>query len=495
MEETVSKAGPGHEQIAVTKNPYALAPLDFQDESLRLMQILPGAEIDIIKCELQAHNLREPPEFWALSYTWGTAVRDDCIELNGVRMSCHANLWLFLQQMRLQRQYGPFWIDAICINQYNVHERNQQVQIMGRIYASASGIVVWLGKGNAGTDMAMKKLATRKPLEGNEKNLSHLWTETQARNILSICENPYWRRMWIIQELMLAKRIAVLCGLLDLAWCKLFELLQDLLLVKKCSREVHIPHTMRLLESPAMGIVQAKTTWNNAPLPLSRLLNLYHNHEATNTLDRVYALLGLADKVADIAVDYDKSPKDLFLDVFHHERIRLGSKGAAKVDLRRFARQLEDILRVLFTEDEFELHFKSDPREGGKIVHGCFFHYLRCSFASLSKDDWKKHCLDHFGSAEPPRAVGCSLCEHYHSAADINGDLETKRRFGSGWLAWINKLDHAAKHIRNEYVSASGVRRMAQEDADLDVVEHLWQNRLIDDLDLEELTAETLALV
>jgi Heterokaryon incompatibility protein (HET) len=36
-------------------------------------------------------------------------------------------------------------IDAICINQRNIPERNEQVKIIREIYHNAKGVVAWLG--------------------------------------------------------------------------------------------------------------------------------------------------------------------------------------------------------------------------------------------------------------------------------------------------------------------------------------------------------------
>jgi hypothetical protein len=37
------------------------------------------------------------------------------------------------------------WIDAICIDQSDLQEKNQQVHMMGRIYQEASCTDIWLG--------------------------------------------------------------------------------------------------------------------------------------------------------------------------------------------------------------------------------------------------------------------------------------------------------------------------------------------------------------
>lgn len=41
------------------------------------------------------------------------------------------------------------WIDAICIDQGNVTEKNHQVQRMGVIYAGVKMVMIWLGRNGA----------------------------------------------------------------------------------------------------------------------------------------------------------------------------------------------------------------------------------------------------------------------------------------------------------------------------------------------------------
>jgi hypothetical protein len=43
------------------------------------------------------------------------------------------------------------WYDAVCIDQTNIQERNQQVQEMSKIYAQASLVRIWLGYPNSWT--------------------------------------------------------------------------------------------------------------------------------------------------------------------------------------------------------------------------------------------------------------------------------------------------------------------------------------------------------
>lgn len=66
------------------------------------------------------------------------------------------NLFDFLTQMARNSHCGPFWIDAVCIDQSNDVEKNQQVNMMADIYQTAHEVLIWLGKADATTGMALK---------------------------------------------------------------------------------------------------------------------------------------------------------------------------------------------------------------------------------------------------------------------------------------------------------------------------------------------------
>ena len=68
---------------------------------------------------------------------------------NGYPISMTENLHHALLQLRQMADVRYLWIDAICTNQSNLREREQQVSIMGDIIASAEEVVVWLGRPNA----------------------------------------------------------------------------------------------------------------------------------------------------------------------------------------------------------------------------------------------------------------------------------------------------------------------------------------------------------
>jgi hypothetical protein len=54
-----------------------------------------------------------------------------------------------LKQLRPETKSRTLWIDSICIDQFNIEERNAQVKLMGEIYRGANMVLIWLGEDDA----------------------------------------------------------------------------------------------------------------------------------------------------------------------------------------------------------------------------------------------------------------------------------------------------------------------------------------------------------
>ena len=70
--------------------------------------------------------------------------------LNGRPFTVRHNLWKFLEKGRADSFVDDLWIDALCIDQKNVSERNHQVQRMANIYGQALHVFAWVGTGTEG---------------------------------------------------------------------------------------------------------------------------------------------------------------------------------------------------------------------------------------------------------------------------------------------------------------------------------------------------------
>lgn len=121
------------------------------EADIRLVEVQAGNWHDAIRCTLLSASFSSDPkpEYEALSYVWGSRKSEQQLYLTD-RESRYVQIThnLDCALRRLRRSDGDrcLWIDALCINQANDLERAQQVSLMGRIYASAKSVIVYLGE-------------------------------------------------------------------------------------------------------------------------------------------------------------------------------------------------------------------------------------------------------------------------------------------------------------------------------------------------------------
>src|SRR5690348_4945800 len=115
-----------------------------------------------IRAELFTVDLGEEqrPRFSALSYVWGSSGDKNHFILcnSGIKVPILPNAYSALQHLRDKLGTFTIWIDAVCISQDDEGEKEQQIPLMGEIYAKSDFVYVWLGAGSKATQRAMQYL-------------------------------------------------------------------------------------------------------------------------------------------------------------------------------------------------------------------------------------------------------------------------------------------------------------------------------------------------
>lgn len=126
---------------------YGPLPLAGEQLQSRFLRLRPGVGDAPLRCKLFTSTLLAAT-YEALSYTWGTDKGTNPVQVNGVDVGVTSNLQAALLALRQPKKSRVMWIDALCINQTDLHERSHQVQQMGHIYRCAHKVVIWLGEGS-----------------------------------------------------------------------------------------------------------------------------------------------------------------------------------------------------------------------------------------------------------------------------------------------------------------------------------------------------------
>ncbi|KAG8526107.1 uncharacterized protein KY384_000100 [Bacidia gigantensis] len=290
-------------------------------------------------------------QYEALSYTWGSSERPYSIRCETKRLFITKNLHSALIHLRPSDGYRYLWVDALCIDQENIPERNSQVRRMHDVYRSAHRVVVWLGKADEESGMAVDFLKMFDRRRDRQRVLlrQHNVTcydrlESIYRALVALYRRSYFRRSWIRQEVAVAKKIEVRCGDDEMSWYAL----------KRCA--ARLPSVRNFIQKQDSKTVGEEFARSQAPLeflqrgwvygqavinPFGHIRSVWYYHagglvdllmvgrefDAMDPRDKVYSVLNMAgtptetaddsatNTVPCIEIDYEKTVSQVYQEV------------------------------------------------------------------------------------------------------------------------------------------------------------------------------------
>lgn len=175
-------------------------------QHIRLITLIPGEFSDPIFCKISEADLSSRPNYAALSYTWATEDGDDKktgrIHCDGGLIPVTENCEAALRRLRSPCNTQTLWVDAVCINQSNIKERNHQVDLMSKIYRSASQVHIHIEDRKHTYRECMRFL--NDGIKPGIKLSDIILINCQLEELL---KRRYFTRVWIIQEIVLAKTL------------------------------------------------------------------------------------------------------------------------------------------------------------------------------------------------------------------------------------------------------------------------------------------------
>ncbi|KAJ9641392.1 hypothetical protein H2199_005362 [Coniosporium tulheliwenetii] len=368
-------------------------PLNSAHREIRLLIVKPepaDSTAEVV-CQIKTVSLDDPEyggKYECLSYCWGSmtdtlpikliydglALLDPDGQLHPVWTTYNVTRTLY-DALKVYRAQGAafgigvrVWADAVCINQSDTVERSQQVGLMRDIYKSAGHTLVWLGDGDEYTDAAMI-FALLLSLERNGQDISE-WEDgpekvagvdrrriggiinrsltltveeigsmgfiIMRKAIQTLFSRPWFRRVWVLQEVFQSLDVAIQCGDKQISWSSILALS----IWEERAMEAQGPVLWtepRIVElmpgvTADMYINEENVNWEMPEIwwilsiwqkrdrvSLSVLLWEMEGFGATDARDRVFALLGIAEETMNTAdlprgfvADYSRSLEQVY---------------------------------------------------------------------------------------------------------------------------------------------------------------------------------------
>ncbi|KAF7187837.1 Heterokaryon incompatibility protein 6, OR allele [Pseudocercospora fuligena] len=339
-------------------------------------------------------------QYIALSYCWGTSEMEWDIIINDSTFGLTDNLHSFLQAVVAGSVpiSTALWVDAICINQQDTKEKGLQVQSMWQVYENAAEVISWIGEPQPLYETAFKFINDlgSQAKNVNASSVGKLMETNKLtkpeRNVIdaviSLTENGYFQRMWIVQEMLNAKRVTLYAGPLSCSMNDLGILLSlleemkgegaEMLDVAASAQEVMWEYM--LMQSTD------RTPGADVNYAFSAAIGDTINRKCSDVRDKIYALAGLPsvrrlDLAADLTPDYSISVEELYvrsLAYYETQFERQGELPSAWV-VRDSVQQIAGTLGIVPDSSAFRAWLRQTTTDNGQAVRLSSGRQVDCS--------------------------------------------------------------------------------------------------------------------
>lgn len=333
-------------------------------DSIRIVSDLRLGKDGSIRFSFKTASLQEEtPVYTALSYTWGSPSCLD-ITVTGERkypVFCDDKLLLVTENLRdffhellhngkmLHATTAglPIWIDALCIDQENPDEKPDQITQMSIIYRMARRVVVWLGRENESTHLAVETILALRArtieqlVEDLDLNPCVQYSNPDAyrpigefparekhwQALANFFARSWFYRIWVFQEVVSAFELRIQCGKFSLLWSDIVHASEFLAksgwgksLLQRLPKGLH--GNMAFGVQPHQTQMYRKQLSEGLTWDLQLAMHMCRGLQATDHHDKVFGILGISQHngkaaILSIRPNYNLSVQETFIRTSH----------------------------------------------------------------------------------------------------------------------------------------------------------------------------------
>ncbi|KAL4799983.1 heterokaryon incompatibility protein-domain-containing protein [Aspergillus venezuelensis] len=198
------------------------------NDSIRLLRLKPGTDDEPLHANLETVDINQIPLplYEALSYTSVNDPADPpepCPVFIGKYWDVahvSTNCGKALRRLRRQNADRLLWVDSLCIDQGSLEEKNGQVHVLREIYSRATKVLAYVGDEPSDFRPVLSFLKDITAFQPTSCNKWSLLDRDVRESLSMLLKQPYFSRLWVLQETLMAREVEIICGDVSARWPK-----------------------------------------------------------------------------------------------------------------------------------------------------------------------------------------------------------------------------------------------------------------------------------
>ncbi|RYP04616.1 hypothetical protein DL764_004353 [Monosporascus ibericus] len=301
-----------------------------KNREIRLLRILSSATGSSKDWgyELVHTSLCTAPPFEAISYTWGSPEKTHQVLIDGLPFMVSEKVYRLLAAVGSLTRTGYVWIDSICINQTDAVEKSSQIVLMREIYGRASVVIAWLGETDESLAAAAREMVAEfaeqfRSATGNavEFYLRYvLIPDGRLPALQAFLNNPWFTRMWVIQEVAMSRELHVVYGREKMPW-RLLQAAIAFCAAPWVAQSLATQHRRGIqavspsMIANALTLAEVRNTIPNERGDFAKSVAfIFRSFGASDPRDKIYAILDLTSAAEHelLKPDYRKTVEEVY---------------------------------------------------------------------------------------------------------------------------------------------------------------------------------------
>lgn len=278
------------------------------DNEIRLFTLFPGEETETMQGMIWITTSEMAGSYTTLSYVWGPEQQPmHMLRTPSGDLSIKDALFTALRSLRSRREPLTLWIDALCINQGDNREKIEQIALLPETFQKSASTLAFVGGGDEYSETIQMLMQVRARMILGP--LSEDWPEDLPRcppsweergmpfpddriwaGVSALFADPWFRRAWIVQEAVIARRLKLVFGKTRIDWNHLFLVMDHIDKELEATETTESNSWVPFLKLGRLRHLEDRS----GRVSILKLLENFRHAKSSDPRDKLFSLLGIA---------------------------------------------------------------------------------------------------------------------------------------------------------------------------------------------------------